>query len=233
MLSVKTPVGFLPEEDQGAFFMSIQLPDGASVQRTSEAMRKVETLLLDMPQVQDTFSIIGYSRIDAVSEPNAGFIVAKLKPFAERPTAADSAQALIAKITRESASIRTASVIAFNLPPIIGLSTTGGFEYQLEALEGQDPSAIASVMQALVAAANADPALTRVFSTFTATNPSIFLDIDREKAQALGVDIADIFSALQATLGGTYINDFNLYGRTWQVNLQAEAADRRDFSSIW
>ncbi len=233
MLSLKTPVGFLPEEDQGAFFMSIQLPDGASVQRTSEAMRKVETLLLDMPQVQDTFSIIGYSRIDAVSEPNAGFIVAKLKPFAERPTAADSAQALIARITRESASIRTASVIAFNLPPIIGLSTTGGFEYQLEALEGQDPSAIASVMQALVAAANADPALARVFSTFTATNPSIFLDIDREKAQALGVDIADIFSALQATLGGTYINDFNLYGRTWQVNLQAEAADRRDFSSIW
>ncbi|MGA2637363.1 efflux RND transporter permease subunit [Methylocella sp.] len=232
-LSLRTPVGFLPEEDQGAFFMSIQLPDGASVQRTSEAMRKVETLLLDMPQVQDTFSIIGYSRIDAVSEPNAGFIVAKLKPFAERPTAADSAQALIAKITRESASIRTASVIAFNLPPIIGLSTTGGFEYQLEALEGQDPSAIASVMQALVAAANADPALARVFSTFTATNPSIFLDIDREKAQALGVDIADIFSALQATLGGTYINDFNLYGRTWQVNLQAEAADRRDFSSIW
>ncbi len=232
-LSLRTPVGFLPEEDQGAFFMSIQLPDGASVQRTSEAMRKVETLLLDMPQVQDTFSIIGYSRIDAVSEPNAGFIVAKLKPFSERPTAADSAQALIAKITRESASIRTASVIAFNLPPIIGLSTTGGFEYQLEALEGQDPSAIASVMQALVAAANADPALARVFSTFTATNPSIFLDIDREKAQALGVDIADIFSALQATLGGTYINDFNLYGRTWQVNLQAEAADRRDFSSIW
>jgi hydrophobe/amphiphile efflux-1 (HAE1) family protein len=232
-LSLKTPVGFLPEEDQGAFFMSIQLLDGASVQRTSDAMKKVETLLLDMPQVQDTFSIIGYSRIDSVSEPNAGFIVAKLKPFAERPTPADSALALIAKITREAASIRTASVIAFNLPPIIGLSTTGGFEYQLEALEGQDPSALASVMQALVAAANADPAMARVFSTFTATNPSIFLDIDREKAQALGVDIADIFTALQATLGGTYINNFNLYGRTWQVNLQADAADRRDFSSIW
>ncbi len=232
-LALKTPVGFLPEEDQGAFFMSIQLPDGASVQRTSDAMKKVETLLLDMPQVQDTFSIIGYSRIDSVSEPNAGFIVAKLKPFAERPTAADSAQALIARITREAASIRTASVIAFNLPPIIGLSTTGGFEYQLEALEGQDPSALASVMQALVAAANADPAMARVFSTFTATNPSIFLDIDREKAQALGVDIADIFTALQATLGGTYINNFNLYGRTWQVNLQADAVDRRDFSSIW
>jgi hydrophobic/amphiphilic exporter-1 (mainly G- bacteria), HAE1 family len=232
-LSLKTPVGFLPSEDQGAFFLSIQLPDGASVQRTSDAMKQVEALLLKMPQMQDTFSVIGYSQIDRVSEPNAGFILAKLKPFAERPTAADSAQALIAKITQEAAQIRTASVIAFNLPPIIGLSTTGGFEYQLEALEGQDPAYIASVKQALVAAANADPALTRVFSTFTAANPSIFLDIDREKAQALGIDIANIFSALQATLGGTYINDFNLYGRTWQVNLQADAANRRDFSSIW
>ncbi len=232
-LSRITPAGFLPSEDQGTFFLSVQLPDGASVQRTSDAMKQIEAQLLKMPQMQDTFSIIGYSQIDAVNEPNAGFIVAKLKPFADRPTAADSAQALIAKITRETAQFRPASVIAFNLPPIIGLSTTGGFEYQLEALEGQEPSDIASVMQALVAAANADPALTRVFSTFTATNPSIFLDIDRQKAQALGVDIADIFSALQATLGGTYINDFNLYGRTWQVNLQADAANRRDFSSIW
>ncbi len=232
-LSSKTPAGFLPAEDQGAFFLSIQLPDGASVQRTSDAMKQIEALLLKMPQMQDTFSIIGYSLIDHVSEPNSGFMVAKLKPFADRPTAADSAQALIAAITRETAQFRPASVIAFNLPPIIGLSTTGGFEYQLEALEGQDPSDIASVMQAMVAAANADPALTRVFSTFTATNPSIFLDIDRQKAQALGVDIANIFTSLQATLGGTYINDFNLYGRTWQVNLQADEADRRDFSSIW
>ena len=232
-LSSRTPAGFLPAEDQGAFFLSIQLPDGASVQRTSDAMKQIEALLLKMPQMQDTFSIIGYSLIDHVSEPNSGFMVAKLKPFADRPTAADSAQALIAAITRETAQFRPASVIAFNLPPIIGLSTTGGFEYQLEALEGQDPSDIASVMQAMVAAANADPALTRVFSTFTATNPSIFLDIDRQKAQALGVDIANIFTSLQATLGGTYINDFNLYGRTWQVNLQADEADRRDFSSIW
>ncbi|ACK52448.1 transporter, hydrophobe/amphiphile efflux-1 (HAE1) family [Methylocella silvestris BL2] len=232
-LSLKTPVGFLPEEDQGVFFTVVQLPDGASVDRTSEAMKKVEKIALDMPQVDATFSIIGYSFLDGVSQSNAGFIVVKLKPFAARPTEADSAQALIRKITVEAAAIRTASVIAFNLPPIIGLSTTGGFEYQLEALEGQDPASLASVMRGMIAAANADPALTRVFSTFTATNPSIFLDIDREKAQALGVDIGQIFTALQATLGGTYINDFNLYGRTWQVNLQADEQDRRDYSSIW
>lgn len=88
-------------------------------------------------------------------------------------------------------------------------------------------------MQGLVAAANANPKLARVFSTFTANNPSIYLDIDRDKAQALGVSIPDIFSALGATLGGNYINNFNLYGRTWQVNIQGEAQDRRDFSSIW
>lgn len=232
-LARQTPTGFLPEEDQGAFFLSIQLPDGASVQRTSETMRQIERLLLDLPQVASTFAIIGYSRLDGVSEPNAGFMVARLKPFADRPAASDSAQALIAKVTAAAAQIKTASVIAFNLPPIIGLSTSGGFEYQLEALEGQDPSAMTSVMQGLIAAANQDPALTRVFSTFTASNPSIFLDIDRDKAQALGVTISDIFASLQATLGGTYINNFNLFGRTWQVNIQGEAAGRRDLSSIW
>ncbi|WOJ88789.1 multidrug efflux RND transporter permease subunit [Methylocapsa polymorpha] len=232
-LSLKTPTGFLPEEDQGAFFMAIQLPDGASVSRTSDTVRQVEKLLLAMPQVQDTFAIIGFSLLDGVSESNNAFVVANLKPFEDRAKAADSAQALIAKVFGDARQIRTASVIAFNLPPIIGLSTSGGFEYQLEALEGQDPAAIGSVMQGLVAAANGNPALTQVFSTFSASNPSIYLDIDRDKAQALGVNIADIFAALQATLGGTYINNFNLYGRTWQVNLQGEAADRRDFSSIW
>ncbi|WP_395697158.1 efflux RND transporter permease subunit [Methylocella sp.] len=232
-LSGRTPVGFLPDEDQGAFFVVVQLPDSASVERTSVAMKDVEAMALKMPQVDATFAVIGYSFIDGVAQSNAGFIVVKLKPFEERHGAENSAQALIAKLTREAAAVKTASTIAFNLPPIIGLSTTGGFEYQLEALEGQDPAAMASVARGLIAAANGDPALSRVFSTFSATNPSIFLDIDREKAQALGVEIGDIFTALQATLGGAYINDFNLYGRTWQVNLQADAADRRDYSSIW
>ena len=160
-------------------------------------------------------------------------MVPKLKPFADRAGAANSAQALIARVFGEGQQIRTATVIAFNLPPIIGLSTTGGFEYQLEALEGQDPAAMDSVMQGLVAAANRDPRLTRVFSTFTATNPSIYLDIDRDKAQALGLDMNDVFTALQATLGGIYVNNFNLYGRTWQVNIEGEAADRRDVTSLW
>jgi hydrophobe/amphiphile efflux-1 (HAE1) family protein len=232
-LSLRTPTGFLPEEDQGVFFMSIQLPDAASVARTTETVKEVEKLLLAMPQVQSTFAVVGFSLLDSVNQPNSAFMAARLKPFDERKGETDSAQALIRQVFGAAQSIRTATVIAFNLPPIIGLSTSGGFEYQLEALEGQDPAAIASTMRGLLAAANQNPALTRVFSTFSATNPSLYLDLDRDKAQALGVRIADIFMTLQATLGGAYINDFNLYGRTWQVNIQGEERVRRDISSIW
>jgi multidrug efflux pump subunit AcrB len=123
--------------------------------------------------------------------------------------------------------------VPFNLPPIIGLSTGGGFEYQLEGLEGQDPVKLGSVMQGVVAGANQDQRLSRVFSTFTATTPSIFLDIDRDKAQALGLSMNDVFTALQSTLGGFFVNNFNLFGRTWQVNIEGEAADRREIENIW
>jgi hydrophobe/amphiphile efflux-1 (HAE1) family protein len=228
-----TPTSFLPEEDQGAFFLNIQLPNGASVARTSETVRQVEAILKKMPQVQDVFAVIGFSLLDGANTSNAAFAVAKLKPFEDRRGAADSAQALIRQMFAEGAQVRTANIVAFNLPPIIGLSTSGGFEYQLEALEGQDPVQLGSVMQGLVAAANQDPRLSRVFSTFTASNPSIYLDIDRDKAQALGLGMNDVFQALQSTLGGLFVNNFNLYGRTWQVNIQGEAEDRRRIESIW
>src|ERR1700726_1632486 len=233
LLSLRTPTGFLPEEDQGAFFISGQLPDGASVSRTRDAVKRIEAVLRQMLQVQNIFSIVGFSIIDSVNEANTGFIVPTLKPFGDRVGAVNSAQALIARVFGEGQQIRTATVIPFNLPPIIGLSTTGGFEYRLEGLEGQEPAAMNSVMQGLLATANQDPRLTRVFSTYTASNPSIWLDIDREKTQALGLSMTDVFGALQATLGGVYINNFNLFGRVWQVNIEGEGADRRDVSSLW
>jgi hydrophobe/amphiphile efflux-1 (HAE1) family protein len=232
-LMLRTPTGFLPEEDQGAFFINVQLPDGASVIRTRDAVKQVEAVLRQMPQIQNIFAIVGFSIIDSVNEPNTAFVVPTLKPFADRIGAANSAQALIAKLFAEGQQIRTATIIPFNLPPIIGLSTTGGFEYRLEGLEGQDPSVMNSVMQGLLAAANQDPRLTRVFSTFTASNPSIWLDIDREKTQALGLGMNDVFGALQATLGGIFINNFNLFGRVWQVNIQGESADRREVRDLW
>ena len=231
--SLRTPTGFLPEEDQGAFFVNVQLPDGASVARTSATVSQMEKLMLGLPQVQDTFAVIGFSLLDSANEPNAAFMVIKLKPFEDRKAAQDSVQALIGKVFGAAQQIRTANVIAFNLPPIIGLSTSGGFEYDLEALEGQDPAIMGSVASGLVAAANQDARLARVFTTFTASNPSLYLDIDRDKAQALGVNVGDIFSVLQATLGGSYVNDFNLFGRTWQVNIQGEAKDRANIDAIW
>ncbi len=229
----RTPTGFLPDEDQGAFFIAVQLPDGASVARTSVSVRRIEALLRAMPQVENVFAIVGFSIIDSVDEPNAAFVVPTLKPFADRAGAANSVQALIARVFGEGQGIRSATVIPFNLPPIIGLSTTGGFEYELEGLEGQDPSAMNGVMQGLLAAANGDPRLTRVFSTFTASNPSVYLDIDRAKAQALGLNISDIFTTLEATLGGIYINNFNMLGRVWQVIIEGTAGDRREVSALW
>ncbi|MDR3537155.1 MAG: multidrug efflux RND transporter permease subunit [Acetobacteraceae bacterium] len=232
LLGSKTPTGFLPEEDQGAFFVSVQLPDGASVSRTRGVTEQLEKLLMPLPQVEGVLSIVGYSLLDGASEPNSAFVVVRLKPFEDRMLATDRAQAVIARVFGAAQQVRSATVFPFNLPPIIGLSTSGGFEYQLENLEGRDPAEMASVMQGLVGAANQDPRLTRVFSTFTASNPSVWLDIDREKAQALGLSVLDIFTTLQTTLGGFYVNDFNLFGRTWQVNIEGEAADRADVSAL-
>ncbi len=228
-----TPTGFLPSEDQGGFFVSIQLPDGASVSRTGAVVRQVEGLAKQLPGVRDTFAIIGFSLLDSAQESNSAFMFIKLKPFADRTATAQSAQALIGRMFGAGQQVRTATVFPFNLPPIIGLSTTGGFEYQLEALEGQDAVVLGQAMNGLLAAANRDPRLARVFSTFTATNPSLFLDIDREKAQALGLSITDVFTALQATLGGIYINDFNLFGRVWQVNIEGEEQDRGKIDDLW
>jgi len=232
-VSKLTPTGFLPEEDQGAFFIAVQLPDGASVGRTSEVTKQVEAQLKQMPAINHVLSIIGFSLLDGGNEPNSAFLVASMKPFGDRKAAADSVQATIRRTFGAGTQIRQAAILPFNLPPIIGLSTSGGFEYQLDALEGQDPASLGSVMSGLINAANRDPRLTRVFSTFTATNPSIYLDIDRAKAQALGLNMSDVFTALQATLGGIYVNNFNLFGRTWQVNVQGEAGDRGDIPDIW
>ncbi len=232
-LSLRTPTGFLPEEDQGAFFIAVQLPDGASVTRTRRVTERVEGILKGLPQIENTLSIVGFSLLDNGAQSNAAFLVARLKPFADRTAVGDKVQAVIGRVFGAASQIRTAIVLPFNLPPIIGLSTSGGFEYQLQNLEGREPAEMGSVVQGLVAAANQDPRMSRVFSTFSASTPSLYLDIDRDKAQALGLNISDVFTALQGTLGGIYINDFNLFGRVWQVNLEGEAVDRSDISAIW
>ena len=233
LLGLRTPTSFLPEEDQGAFFVAVKLPDGASVTRTRAVVERVEGVAKGIPQIQNVLAIVGFSLLDGGNQSNAAFLVLRLKPFADRKAAADKVQVLIGRMFGGVSQIRSATILPFNLPPIIGLSTGGGFEYQLQNLEGQDPAEMGAVLNGLLAQANQDPKLARVFSTFSATTPSIFLDIDRDKAQVLGLSISDVFTALQATLGGVYVNDFNLFGRTWQVNIQGEAADRTDIPAIW
>ena len=232
-ISRLVPTGFLPEEDQGAFFIAVQLPEGASVERTRAVVGQVEGVLRAMPQVENTLAIVGFSLLDGTAQSNVAFMVARLKPFESRTAVADKAQAVIGRVFGASQGIRAAAVFPFNLPPIIGLSTGGGFEYQLQNVEGREPAEMAAALGPLLGAANTDGRMARVFSTFSASTPSVFLDIDRDKAQVLGVAVTDIFSTLQATLGGIYVNDFNLFGRTWQVNIQGEAADRIDLEAVW
>jgi hydrophobe/amphiphile efflux-1 (HAE1) family protein len=227
-----TPTGFLPEDDQGALFVVVQLPGAASLERTSDVIRKAEAILREEKAVEDYTSVIGLNFIDNYSQSNAAFIVVTLKPFEERKDRSLGAAAIIARLGPKFREIQGGNVVPLAPPPIIGLGSGGGFTYVLQDLRGGDPKTLAQVVRGLVVAANQNPQLTRVFTTFSATNPSIYLDIDRDKAQVLGVDLSSVFQALQASLGGYYVNDMNLFGRTWQVQVQAEASDRASVDDI-
>src|SRR5215211_219047 len=228
-----TPTGFLPEDDQGAFFVVVQLPGGASVGRTLNVVHETEEILKKEEGVADYTSVVGLNFIDNYSQSNAAFVVVTLKPFEERKTAGLGARDAMARLGAKFRQIEGGTVVPLAPPPILGLGTGGGFTYVLEDLRGGDPKELAQVLRGLTVAANQNPQLSRVFSTFSATNPSIYLDIDRDKAQILGVQLSAVFQALQASLGGFYVNQMNLFGRTWQVQVQAEAADRSSVDDIY
>jgi multidrug efflux pump subunit AcrB len=164
---------------------------------------------------------------------NAALLVLTLKPFADRKDPALSAEALIGRLSIQGQQIRRANVIFYNLPPIIGLGNGSGFEYQLLSMTGAPAADIAAVASGLVFASNQNPVLQRVFTTFSASTPQLWLDIDRDKVQTLGIQVSDVFSTLQAVLGSAYVNDFNLFGRTWQVVVQGEASDRSKIDDIY
>jgi HAE1 family hydrophobic/amphiphilic exporter-1 len=228
----RTPQSFLPDEDQGAIFAALRLPEGASVQRTEGVVKQVEDIVRPIPGVEGVLSVVGLNFIDYVAASNQAFFVIRLKPYEQRTDPAQSAGAIIAKLRPQMNAIQGAIAFPFNLPPILGLGSTGGFQYVLEALQGQSPTDVAAVMNGLIVAANQQPQLAGVFSTYAANTPQIYLDIDRDKAQVLGVKISDIFNALQSTLGSFYVNDFNVFGRTWQVNIQADTQFRDQISDI-
>ena len=229
----RTPQSFLPDEDQGAIFATLRLPEGVSLNRTEEVVKQVEDIARPIPGVEGVLSVVGLNFIDYVPAANQAFFVIRLKPYETRTDPAQSVGAIIARLRPEMAAIQGAVAFPFNLPPILGLGNTGGFQYVLEALQGQSPSDVAAALRGLVVAANAEPELAGVYSTYAADTPQIYLDIDRDKAQVLGVKITDIFNALQSTLGSFYVNDFNVFGRTWQVNVQAETPFRDNIDDIY
>ena len=229
----KTPKSFLPDEDQGAIFAALRLPEGASINRTEEVAKQVEDIVRPIPGVEGILSVVGLNFIDYVASSNQAFFVIRLKPYEMRSNPAQSAGAIIARLRPQMAAIKGAIAFPFNLPPILGLGSTGGFQYVLEALQGQTPSDLAATLRGLIVASNGQPELAGVFSTYAADTPQIYLDIDRDKAQVLGVKITDIFNALQSTLGSYYVNDFNVFGRTWQVNIQAETSFRDNVDDIY
>ena len=229
----KTPKSFLPDEDQGAIFAALRLPEGVSLNRTEDVVKQVENIVRPIPGVEGVLSVVGLNFIDYVPSANQAFFVIRLKPYETRTDPAQGVGAIIAHLRPQMAAIQGAIGFPFNLPPILGLGNTGGFQYALEALQGQSPSDVAAALRGLVVAANAQPELAGVYSTYAADTPQIYLDIDRDKAQVLGVKISDIFNALQSTLGSFYVNDFNVFGRTWQVNVQAETPFRDNTDDIY
>jgi HAE1 family hydrophobic/amphiphilic exporter-1 len=229
----KTPQSFLPEEDQGALFAALRLPEGASINRTAAVVQQVEAIVKTIPGVEGVLSVVGLNFIDYIAASNQAFFVVRLKPYEDRTDPAQSASAILAQLRPRLAAIPGAIAFPFNLPPILGLGNTGGFQYVLEALQGQPPTDLAATMRGLLVAANQQPQLSGVFSTYAADTPQVYLDIDRDKAQVLGVKITDIFNALQSTMGTYYVNDFNLFGRVWQVNVQSDTPLRSRIDDIY
>ncbi|MCW2244250.1 efflux RND transporter permease subunit [Azospirillum canadense] len=219
------PTAFLPSEDQGYFFVNVQLPSAASLGRTETVMGDVSDRLRATPGVAHVITIAGYSILSGAAS-NVGLQIVVLKPWSERP-AGQSVDAILGRLRPQFAAVPQATIAAFNPPSIPGLGSTGGFDLRVQALGGQTPQQLGAVLRGLLVAANQEPQLSAVFSTFSPDVPHLFVDLDRTKAALLGVSPGDVFTTLQAHLGSRYVNDFNLYGRVFQVQVQ-DAAEYRD-----
>lgn len=216
------PTGFVPEEDQGYFIVNVQGPEGSSLERTEETMQEVHRILVDTPGVAHVVSIAGLNFLTSSSDSNTGAMFAVLEPWGKRKSYALSVFGILESIRKEFAGIQGAVVVAFNAPPIQGLSSTGGFQFELEDRSSLGIQALADATKNMIEKGNQRPELTGLFSSFTADVPGIYVDLDRTKAKTQGIAISDIFDTLQAYLGALYVNDFNKFGRVYRVFMQAE-----------
>ncbi len=229
----RTPTGFIPQQDKGYLILNVQLPDSASVERTEGVMAQIESLARDTPGVAHTVGVSGQSLILNANAPNLGSLYVLLKEFDQRRGPGLGADAIAASIQeRCRQQISEAVVSAFGAPPVDGLGTTGGFNLIVEDRGNLGLDELERVSGQIVGRGNQTPGLTGLFNSSGANTPWVYLDIDRSKCMALGVSVNDVFNTLQVYLGSYYVNNFNAFGRTWQVNVQADPRFRVKVSDI-
>jgi HAE1 family hydrophobic/amphiphilic exporter-1 len=220
------PSAFVPPEDQGFLFVDVQLPDAASLERTEAVLTKVTDMVLEDPAVTDFITVSGFSLLGGASSNN-GLGIVMLKDWEEREDASLGLGAVIPRLYSRLWTIPEAQVMVFNPPPIPGLGTSSGFDFRLQDNQGRDVSELAQVMNGLIYEANQREELSRVYSTYRANIPQYLLEVERNKAKALGIELSDIFSTLQTQLGSLYVNDFTRFGKNYRVLLQAEGEFRQ------
>jgi hydrophobe/amphiphile efflux-1 (HAE1) family protein len=232
----KTPTGFIPQMDRAYLIVVLQLPPGASLARTDDVYRRAIDLALGTPGVEHGVNFVGFSAATFTNAPNSAAIFLTLAPWEQRAqdpkqSAAGITRALFGKF----AAIQDALILVIQPPPVNGIGNAGGFRMMVEDRGGRGPQALQAAAVAMMGRANQTPGLTQVFTLFETSTPQLYLDIDRAKAQLLGINVADVFAALQVYLGSAYVNDFNLFGRTFRVTAQADAnyrGDARDVLSL-
>jgi multidrug efflux pump len=226
------PNSFLPDEDQGTIYLTIRLPDGASVERADAATHKVEKIIQDLPGVEQFFTLGGLDLTTRTSASNVATVIIRLKPWDERTTPELQLPALLRRLRGSFAGVPEAVMVAFGPPPILGLSTTGGFQFMLEDRAGGSVEDLARAADLVVESARSRPELANVVNTFRPTVPAYKVAMNVDKVQTLGIPVTDAYAALQTFLGGLYVNDFNAFGHTWQVVVQAEPEFRTQPADI-
>ena len=226
------PTGFIPNQDLGYLINIIQLPPGAALSRTDEVALKVTKIALETPGVAHAVPIVGLDGATFTTASNSAVVFTPLEPFSERAKKGLSAEAISGALNQGFASIEDAFILSISPPPVRGIGTTGGFKMEVQDTKGEPLSQLADVAQSLMGAANQDPGLSRVFTTFNTGTPSVYGDIDRVRAEMLGVNSDDIFETLEVYLGSQYVNDFNFLGRTYRVTAQADGKFRQDLHAI-
>lgn len=225
----RTPIGFIPQVDQGYLIGVVQLPSGASIARTDAVMKRATEIALKVPGIQHAVSVVGFSGATFTNAPNSGAIFMVLKPYNERGKVANqSAAAIQREALRRLSVIQEGFTIVVVPPPVRGIGNAGGFRMMIEDRSGQGSQALLGATYAMMGRAAQTPGVTGVFSLFETSTPQYYLDIDRVKAQMLGVKITDVFAALQVYIGSAYVNDFNLFGKTFRVMAQADDQYRKN-----